>query len=223
MSNYCMCYNFCEKAGEKECNDRCLKNMELSYLLKNCGVPIKRQCIVPLVESKEDKNVIASIRKIAEEIVDVVDSGTNIVLYSEKTGNGKTTIAINLMLSYFNEIWAGNGFRNRGYFMYVPSYLNRCKDSISKFDDALTDLKKRVLSDDILILDDIGTSRPSEYDISILSTIINERLLAQKTIIVTTNCDRKLLSSMIGERMADRLWSTSLIFHLKADSFRGIM
>lgn len=219
----CLCYYFCPKADTKDCTTRCLKHIEMEYLLKNCGIPVKRRCLTPLIDSDIDKKVIDGVRKIAADIVEVINSGTNIILYSEKTGNGKTTIAINLMLAYFNEIWAGNGFRNRGYFVYVPSYLNRCKDSISQFDNALTELKQRVITDDVLILDDIGTTKPSEYDISILSTIINERLLAQKSIIVTTNCDRNLLAKMIGERLTDRLWSTSVIFHLQSDSYRGIM
>lgn len=218
----CMCYDFCPKAGEKECNSRCIKNIEMTYLLKNCGIPTRRQMITPLTTSKVDEAVIAAIRSIATNIKEEVNAGTNIILYSEKTGNGKTTIAINLMLSYFNEIWAGNGFRNRGYFIYVPTYLNRCKDSISRFDEGLAELKKRVVEDDVLILDDIGATNFSEYDVSILSTIINERLLAEKSIIVTTNCDRKQLAKIIGERLTDRLWSTSVIFHLKAESHRGI-
>lgn len=105
----------------------------------------------------------------------------------------------------------------------MPTYLNRCKDNISHFDDALESLKRHALFDDILILDDLGSNKTSEYDVSLLSTIINERLLAEKTIIVTTNCDRRQLASMIGERLTDRLWSTSVLIHLNADSYRGIV
>lgn len=221
--NECKCYSFCPKAGSSRCNVKCLKYIELNYLLKNCGVPVKRQYIVPLIESDVDKKAIEAVRSLASDIVNVVKQGTNVLFYSNKTGNGKTTMAINLMISYFNEIWAGNGFRNRGYFLYVPSYLNRCKDNISRFDEALADLKNRALNDDILILDDLGTTRPSEYDISLLSTIVNERILAEKSIIVTTNCDRKQLAANIGERLTDRLWSTSVLIHLNSDSYRGIM
>jgi DNA replication protein DnaC len=219
----CLCYDFCPKAGSSTCTSRCIKNIELTYLLKNSGLPTKKQVIKPLIESKRDKKVIDTVRNIAENIVDYVDGGTNIILYSEKTGNGKTTMAINLMLTYFNEVWAGNGFRDRGYFIYVPTYLNRCKDNISKFDATLLELKKRVVTDDLLILDDICTTAMSEYDVSLLSTIINERLLAEKSMIVTTNCNKAQFSEMVGERITDRLWSTSVNLHLTSDSYRGVM
>lgn len=223
MAIDCMCYSFCPQYKTKKCNSRCLKHLELTHLLKTSGIPAKKRELVPLIESPEDSDVIKCVRDISINIVDTIKSGSNILFWSEKTGNGKTTMAINLMLSYFNEVWAGNGFRTRGYFLYVPTYLNRCKDNMSKFDDALVELKYRAIDDDLLILDDLGATKLSEYDVSVISNIINERLLNEKSIITTTNCNKEQLASLIGDRLIDRLWSTSMILHLKSDSLRGIM
>lgn len=223
MKMDCICQRFCPKYGSVRCNQKCLKCVEMTYLLKQSGIPQKRREIVPLIESMEDARAISAVRDMANDIVNLVNNGQNIILWSEKTGNGKTTMAINLMIAYFNEIWAGNGFRTRGYFLYVPTYLNRCKDNISRFDEALIDLKQRALHDDLLILDDLGATGLSEYDVSILSNIINERINEGKSIITTTNCNKKQLAKIIGERMVDRLWSTSAVIHLSADSYRGVV
>lgn len=80
----CMCYSFCPKAGNFECNSRCIKNIELTYLLKNCGVPMKRQCLTPLIDSEVDKKAIEAVRSLAADIVSVVNNGTNIIFYSNK-------------------------------------------------------------------------------------------------------------------------------------------
>ena len=68
------------------------------------------------------------------------------------------------MLSYFDKIWAGNGFRTRGYFVYVPDLLNRAKANISKPDEEYQEIMENIKDVDLLILDDIGTTSMSECD-----------------------------------------------------------
>ena len=84
-----------------------------------------------------------------------VDNGDSFVLYSNGTGNGKTSWAIKIMLSYFDKIWAGNGFRTRGYFVYVPDLLNRAKANISNPDEEYQEIMENIKDVDLLILDDI--------------------------------------------------------------------
>ena len=56
-----------------------------------------------------------------------VKNGENLYIFSKNFENGKAIWAIKLMQNYFNQIWAGNGFTQRGLFIHVPSFLTKFK------------------------------------------------------------------------------------------------
>ena len=81
------------------------------------------------------------------------------------------------MQSYFNKIWAGNGFTQRGLFIHVPSFLTRFKEVINKKDEEFEDMKKQLLEVDLVIWDDIAAGKLSDYDHTNLLTYIDQRKL----------------------------------------------
>lgn len=219
----CLYKDFCPLVNTPECNNSCIRHKEINYLLEKSGIPEKRQFIQNFIIPKEDEVTYNKLTKVMRNIEKYVDNGDSFVLYSNGTGNGKTSWAIKIMLSYFDKIWAGNGFRTRGYFVYVPDLLNRAKANISKPDEEYQELMENIKDVDLLILDDIGTTSMSEFDISLLSSIIDQRCLKCKSTIYTTNCYEDKMESLVGTRLVDRIWHNSITFNFKGSSKRGII
>ena len=148
--------------------DNCIRYSEMKYLMENCGLPKKKQVPIKL-DGGRDKLAFHLLADIKDDILRFVDRGESLYIYSEYTGNGKTSWAIKLLLKYFDSIWAGNGFRVRGYFQHVPTLFNTLKD-FSKSHEVLKNTLETV---DLVVWDDIASTKLSDYDVQQLLIIID--------------------------------------------------
>ena len=64
---------------------------------------------------------------------------------------------------------------------------------------------KRMLSCDLMILDDLGTEMPGPVSLSALYTLLNSRLIAGKNIIISTNCTDAELEKRYTPQICSRL------------------
>lgn len=187
-----------------ECTNNCLRYIEMKYLMDNSDIPPMRQIPDKLTPEVQDLDAFTKLNDLKLNIVDFVSSGQNLYLWSEHTGNGKTSWALKLMLKFFDEIWAGNGFRVRGKFVHVPTFLLQLKN----FNDPLSEeYKNDILNCDLLILDDIASVGISQYDLSQLLLYIDNRSLNGKSIIYTGNLDMHNMDKVLGSRLTSRIWS----------------
>lgn len=76
------------------------------------------------------------------------------------------------------------------------------------------DLTRRIHEADVLLIDDIGAERPTEFATERLYTLTNQRWEWQKPIVTTTNLSRKALDDTLGARTASRLFDGALIIKL---------
>lgn len=196
-----------------ECTNSCLRYIEMKFLMDNSDIPPTKQIPDKLTPEVQDLDAFTKLNELKLDIVDFVTSGKNLYLWSEHTGNGKTSWALKLMLKYFDEIWAGNGFRVRGKFVHVPTFLLQLKN----FNDPLSEeYKNDILNCDLLILDDIASVGISQYDLSQLLLYIDNRSLNGKSIIYTGNLDMHNMDKVLGSRLTSRIWSkTTTIVELK--------
>ena len=184
----------------------CIRYVEMKYLLDTSGIPKSRQYPQELI-ADVDLNAYRKLADIKLDIVDFVESGSNLFICSQNTGNGKTSWAIKLMLRYFNEIWAGNGFRARGLFVNVPTLLLQLKN----FENPLPEEFKQHLMDvDLVIWDEIASTSISNYDYSNLLRFLDYRIINDKSNIFTSNAVTKdELEKNVGAKLASRIWNTS--------------
>ena len=78
---------------------------------------------------------------------------------------------------------------------------------------------------DLLILDDVGTERRTDYTTEQVFSIIDERYKAQKPLIVTSNFDYPSLQSVYDihqQRINDRIRDMCIPIEYKGESKRGI-
>jgi len=161
------------------------------------------------------------LKEIKDNIIDFVEQGCSLYLYSENTGNGKTSWAIKLMQKYFDSVWAGNGFRCRGVFIHVPTFLTKIKEGISRKDEDFELLRSRLLEADIVIWDDIASGKLGDFDHTNLITYIDQRKLNRLSNIYTGNIGGEQLSESLGVRLASRVWKDSLQVEIIGADRRG--
>ena len=186
--------------------------------MENSGLPKKRQQPIPLDGSKDPK-AFQLLADIKNDIVNFVENGESLYIFSEYTGNGKTSWAIKLLLKYFDCIWAGNGFRIRGMFVHVPTMLSKLKN----FDDPfLKSYKENLSNTDVIIWDDIASTKLSDYDIQQLLIIIDQRVSEGLANIYTGNLtSHEMLKNAVGDRLASRIWNMSTLVEFKGKDRRA--
>lgn len=195
----------------------CIRYSEMKYLMENCGLPRKKQSPIQLDGSRDPK-AFKLLADIKDDIFNFVSNGESLYIFSEYTGNGKTSWSIKLLLKYFDCIWAGNGFRVRGYFQHVPTLFNTLKD-FSKSHEAL---KNTLETADIVVWDDIASTKLSDYDIQQLLIIIDSRVSEGLSNIYTGNItSHEALTKAVGDRLASRIWNLSTLVEFKGKDRRA--
>ena len=220
--NKCWYTSACGKYGSPECNASCIRYMEMDFLMQNSGIPRNKQYSVLLTPSKEDVQAFLTLKEIKNDIIAFVENGESVYIYSHNFGNGKTTWAIKLMQKYFDGVWAGNGFRCRGIFIHVPTFLTKIKEGISRKDEDFETLKSRLMTVDLVIWDDIAATKLGDFDHANLLTYIDQRKLNQLSNIYTGNLDQDELQEALGNRLASRVWNDSTPVKFVGADRRGI-
>jgi DNA replication protein DnaC len=183
----------------------------MKYLLNSSGIPKNRQCFNKLVPASVDYEAFTCLAGIRESIDEFVTEGQQLYIHSKNCGNGKTTWAIKLMLQYFNEVWAGNGFEPRGLFINVPLFIMAHKNNISAKDEHLAEVIKLIPKVDLIVWDDIGIENLTQYEHDILISYIDQRVLEGLSNIYTGNIQPDDLATKLGERLASRInYSTKI-------------
>ena len=114
------------------------------------------------------------------------------------------------MQQYFNNVWYGNRFRCRGLFIFVPAFLNDVKKNINNPSFEFNDFVKRINIADLVIWDDIGANKLSDFDYTQLLSYIDQRKLNFKSNIYTGNLNREQLLDYVGTRLTSRIWNDSI-------------
>lgn len=192
---------------QNECYSGCIRYLESSYLLEHSNIPKAKQRRYKLEPEKCDIQAFRQLAKIQKNIVQFVEENNSLYLYSDCCGNGKTTWTIKLMLQYFNEIWAGNGFKRRGLFINIPTFLSKCKEVMSYPDKEFEEMRKAIPEVDFVVFDDMIVQKLSDYDYSTLLNYADQRIFNEKTTVYTGNVIPSELSKFIGDRLASRICS----------------
>lgn len=212
--NNCWYKKTCDRFNTKLCNKNCIRYMEMHYLIESSNIPKAKKFKNELIPEKIDVENFKFLQEIKKDIINFVKNGENLYIYSERFGNGKTTWAIKIMQKFFNDIWLGNGFKIRGLFVHVPSFLTKCKDIINNKDEDFEAFKLNLLNVDLVIWDDIAAGKLSDYDYNNLLTYIDQRKLNGKSNIYTGNLNEAELKIAVGNRLKSRIWNDSSVVEL---------
>ena len=197
----------------------CTLYPQMKWQFDNSGLPKSKYMPIRLSPQPTDRRAFERLADIREGIDEFVEQGQNLYICGRTPGNGKTSWAIKMLQTYFVFVSEGNLFTVKGMFVSVPELLLKMKD----FNNPLSnEYKENLKSCDLLILDDIAVTGISQYDYLQLFTLIDGRMLANKSIIFTSNVTSlKDLEKSIGERLASRIWGNSKVIEIKGGDMRG--
>ena len=205
----CWYKDVCPVTVDECLGNYCVRLEEMRFLVSHSGLPENKWFPQSLSADDVDYDAYCKLAEIKDNIVDFVQSGANLYIYSKTTGNGKTTWAIKLLLKYFDQIWAGNGFRPRGLFISVPMFLTQLKNFDNKSLE-LERVKDELPKVDLVVWDDVASTNMSNYDHSQLISYIDQRVLAGKSNIYTSNMGINDIIKPLGIRLASRIWNNSV-------------
>lgn len=205
--NNCLYKDICTGFNTDDCNSMCERYIMTNFLLHHSQIPQKQRVRKILQTPYEDEKPYQYLYGLRNNIVEFVEQGKNLYIFSEQRQNGKTSWAVSLMLKYFNEIWNGNGFRPRGIFVSVPMFLVKCKNVMSNPDLEFEQFKEALRNVDLVIWDDIATTRLSAYDSGVLYAYISERLVNGKSNIYTGSMNSSQMNNCLGENLSSCICS----------------
>ncbi|MBX7246127.1 MAG: ATP-binding protein [Candidatus Sumerlaeaceae bacterium] len=131
-----------------------------------------------------------------------------------KEGTGKTHIAVSILKDVI-----GRGFT--GLYWNVPELfleLRRLMNTSSELTEA--DIFDEALSIDLLVLDDLGAERSSDYVTERLYVMVNGRYEHDLATIITTNKTLEELRQQLGARIVSRICEMCIPIEFPEGDFR---
>lgn len=208
----CECVVEREEAKIREAQNFAKKReIEKLFSISNLGERFSKSTF----EAFLNRNGSETVHKIAMEYVKTFKewNGESLMIWGEP-GNGKTHLAAAIV----------NVLSEKGYivvFQSVPELLQRIRSTFnSENKENETQIMRALLECDLLILDDIGAEKTTEWVEEKLFNIIDGRYRKELPTLYTSNLEPKELKNQVGKRSYDRMVETSLTVKNEAASYR---
>ncbi len=208
----CECVVEREEAKIREAQNFAKKReIEKLFSISNLGERFSKSTF----ESFLDRSGSETAYKIAMKYVKTFKewNGESLMIWGDP-GNGKTHLAAAIV----------NELSKKGYivvFQSVPELLQRIRSTFnSENKENETQIMRALLECDLLILDDIGAEKTTEWVEEKLFNIIDGRYRKELPTLYTSNLQPKELQNQVGKRSYDRMVETSLTVENKAESYR---
>ena len=226
----CYLSNNCKRFTDNNCylnnNDFCIRKFKEDSLFNAAMIDEVNRNTKNFFTYHEDP---ASEKELFEQIIDInnniknlVKSGENFYLYSDKCGNGKTMSALSFCKSYIDSIWIETDLTCKVLFINVPRFLLELKANISRKSEYIAYISEYVLTADLVVWDDIGSKLGTEFEIENMLSLINNRLDFHKSNIYTSNILPEQLENVIGPRLASRILGMSKLLKFNGYDKRGV-
>lgn len=158
-------------------------------------------------DSPEDENVLKLCKNYVERFDEMQKLNVGLIFYG-KPGTGKT----------FAASCIANALMDKGIPVLVTSVV-RLTNGV--FGDELHELLDKMNTARLLVLDDLGAERNTDFKAEQLFTVIDSRYAAKKPMIITTNTtDFKNESDMRRVRIYDRIFEVCAPVKMNGESRR---
>ena len=168
------------------------------------------------IDSKTGRTSLAAVQQAylcAREFVDTFSKEfRNLFLYGD-TGVGKTFLSNCIAKELIDKSYSVI------YFSAFELFDTLAKSRFGK-DEAADLMNEHIFDCDLLIIDDLGTELANSFTVSQLFLCLNERLLRQKSTIISTNLSLEALVETYSERTFSRITSNYTMLRLTGDDIR---
>jgi DNA replication protein DnaC len=235
----CLLSDVCKFAGkESHCHDYCYPFRKThgedgdGGIVGLSQIPKKyrgcRPSNLPIEEDNPD--VYQAVLHICENIGLFIDEGVGLYLYSTPnaenkrgTGTGKTTTATTIGNAYISKRIQQHVRNERTIIGGIPTlfvktskfqnkYNAQFRGTKSSQEDASEEfmmMKKRMISCDLLIIDDIGLRGSTEGFTNEFYEIIDERATDEKATIYTSNVPLDEIGDILSDQIMSRIYGTT--------------
>lgn len=223
----CWLYNKCNHRDcptESEPHKFCLRRYKLDQLYESSLLSMSQREHQKLRVDADgtDYDEFKKIVEIEQNIVQFVENGRNLYIHSHNCGNGKTTSAVRLIQSYFNNIWPESEVGCRALFISVPRFLIELKD-FSNRSEYVDFIKENIMTADLVVWDDIAAKVGTEFELNQLLSYIDGRISLGKSNVYTSNLNSTEMRVALGDRLASRICNYSVDIELHGADKRAIL
>lgn len=202
----------CEKAREaKEAEERAEQDRQriLDIERKRIEAKLGRAAIPARFQGKRfddyqadtdgQRKALALCKGYADDFATHYDDGRCLMLLG-RVGCGKTHLASAIVWHLCTQT------KFSGVYRTLPSLVQDIRATYGKdVDFTEADIHNVLGSCSLLVLDEIGATKSSEFELALLFTIINGRYESKLPTVIVSNLAPKELHTAIGERCVDRL------------------
>ncbi|WP_084145914.1 ATP-binding protein [Anaerovorax odorimutans] len=177
------------------------KAERLKRLLKNSdlGSRFQTRTFKNFKTDKHNESIYEKCFQFAKHFEEIKTTGKGL-LFIGNVGTGKTHLAAAIANYIIKEYILLVKFGS------VTSLLNEIKNTYeSSSEETELQVIKELSNVDLLVIDDLGKEKASEWSNSVIYTIINNRYEGYKPLIVTTNLKIEELEKKLGEAVVSRL------------------
>lgn len=216
----CYARDYCKLYKTDKCNNECgvYSLLRAIYLLS--GIPKKYRYNIPLYPEKHDIDTFKALQDYMLNIEDNVEEGKSIYIWSSTTGNGKTTWSTKIANYYIRKAAATGRLSNIVKYINVPAYLDKVRQSFDADSKSIEELNEQILNADLVIFDDIGAEKVSEWVQERLYTIVNYRDNELKSSIFTSNVSPTDLKIKLGDRLYSRIITSNEVYEIRGGDKR---
>jgi len=216
----CWANNYCKKTNTENCIEFCEGYTLLQILYKYSNIPIKYQYSKLLQLDTIDETVYENLIEIINDPIPWVENGNSLYLWGEKKGNGKTTWACSIANSFIRKMVSKTDLSPIVYFIKTAKFLEEMRQQFNSPTEEFPNTLALIEKVPLLIIDDLGAEKPSDWVKERLLSIIDERYSNKLSTIYTSNCSPNILLMQLGDRIYDRV-RDSKTYEFKCSSWRG--
>lgn len=214
----CVATPFCKLySGESESRhkDWCRAKFRLDKAIGLAGIPSRymQANIYNFNVDSDNAAVHEAVCNNAENILELVDKGQNFFFYGQRPGSGKTFVATCLLNQYIYKSCMTSRFNFEDPLGMFVDFLDLMDElRYSKDDDDVTQKVESLRNVPLLLLDDLGAGKISDFVREQTLRIINYRLNNGLSTIGTSNFSMKILASddSLGRRTVSRLMADTI-------------
>lgn len=207
----CYAQGYCKKYGEDGCNGLCDVYVVLDAIYIDSNMPKKYRKDIALKPSKEDLESYKKLDRFKKDILEKVSVGDGVYVYSRGTGNGKTSWVTKIANYYVRKMIFSKKIEDLIYFVNVPTFLEELRQAYGDKNKISLD---KLYNSKILILDDIGSEKPSEWVQERLYTLIDFRVNNELSTLYTSNLTLDELRDKLGDRIVSRIKGSNEVIQL---------